>query len=55
MGGALGFLFGEGGRPFIPLNILADFAGGGLYTALGICLALLARDRTDAASTSTWR
>ena len=46
MGGALGFLFGEGGRPFIPLNILADFAGGGLYTALGICLALLARDRT---------
>jgi alpha-methylacyl-CoA racemase len=46
MGGALGFFFGEGGRPFIPLNILADFAGGGLYTCLGICMALLARDRT---------
>ncbi len=46
LGGALGMLSGEGGRPYIPLNILADFAGGGLYTALGICLALLARDRT---------
>ena len=46
MGGVLGMLSGEGGRPYIPLNILADFAGGGLYMALGICLALLARDRT---------
>lgn len=46
VGGALGFFFNEDGRPFIPLNILADFGGGGLYTCLGICLALLARDRT---------
>ena len=46
IGGALGLLTGPDGRPMIPLNIIADFAGGGLYLCLSICLALLARDRT---------
>ncbi len=46
VGGALGLFAGPDGRSTIPLNIIADFAGGGLYTCLAICLALLARDRT---------
>lgn len=34
------------GRPTVPMNIIADFAGGGLYAALSICAALLHRERT---------
>ncbi|THV03200.1 CoA-transferase family III [Dendrothele bispora CBS 962.96] len=33
-------------RPSFPLNLLADFAGGGLPCALGIILALLERSRS---------
>jgi crotonobetainyl-CoA:carnitine CoA-transferase CaiB-like acyl-CoA transferase len=35
-----------GQPPAIPMNILADFAGGGLHAAYGILAALHARDRT---------
>lgn len=34
------------GRPAIPLNILADFAGGGLMAAFAICSAVIARQHT---------
>jgi crotonobetainyl-CoA:carnitine CoA-transferase CaiB-like acyl-CoA transferase len=44
-GGALA-LIGANGRPVIPQNLLADYAGGGLLAALGVLAALLARERT---------
>jgi alpha-methylacyl-CoA racemase len=46
VGGALGLTGWPGQPPAIPMNIIADFAGGGLYAAFAICLALLARERT---------
>ncbi len=46
VGGALGLTGWPGQPPAIPINIIADFAGGGLYAAFAICLALLARERT---------
>jgi alpha-methylacyl-CoA racemase len=33
-------------KPSFPLNLLADFAGGGLMCALGIMLALIERGRS---------
>ena len=33
-------------KPTFPLNLLADFGGGGLMCALGIVLALLERTRS---------
>jgi crotonobetainyl-CoA:carnitine CoA-transferase CaiB-like acyl-CoA transferase len=45
-GGALGVTGRPGSAPAIPINIIADFAGGGLYAAFGIVVALMARDRT---------
>ena len=40
-------LIGEPGRkPAIPLNLVADYAGASLHGALGIVLALFARERT---------
>ena len=40
-------LIGEAGRkPVIPLNLVADYAGASLHGALGIVLALFARERT---------
>jgi alpha-methylacyl-CoA racemase len=33
----------EEGRPSFPLNLLADFAGGGLVAANGVLLAILER------------
>lgn len=33
-------------KPYAPLNLLADFAGGGLTCALGVVLALLERTRS---------
>ena len=35
-----------GQPPAIPMNIIADFAGGGLHAAFGILAALMARERT---------
>lgn len=33
----------HGDKPYHPVNLLGDFAGGGLICALGICMALLER------------
>ena len=46
VGGALGLNGWPGQPPAIPMNIIADFAGGGLHAAYGILAALHARDRT---------
>lgn len=43
MSGLLSRLGRSGEKPYAPLNLLADFAGGGLTCALGIVLALLER------------
>ena len=47
-GGALGMIgdYAAAGRPAIPVNIIADFAGGGLMAAFAIVCALQARERT---------
>ncbi len=45
-GGALGVTGNAGQPPAIPINLVADFAGGGLMGAFAICVALLARERT---------
>lgn len=40
-------MFGrKGEKPFPPVNLAADFAGGGLMCAFGICVALLERHRS---------
>ncbi len=48
IGGALGMIGSEGPgkRPAIPVNIIADFAGGGLMAAFAILCAVQARERT---------
>jgi alpha-methylacyl-CoA racemase len=33
----------KGKKPFFPLNILADFAGGGLMCVMGILMAIIER------------
>src|SRR5688572_29599985 len=47
LGGVLN-LIGEAGskKPVIPLNLVADYAGASLHGALGIVLALYAREKT---------
>lgn len=37
---------GTSEKPSFPLNLLADFAGGGLTCALGILIALFDRSRS---------
>src|SRR5271170_6358123 len=44
--GALGMIGRKGQPPTIPLNLLADYAGGGMHAALGVLAALLARYQT---------
>ena len=44
--GALGAIGEKGRKPAIPLNLLADFAGGGMHGAIGVLAALMARQRT---------
>lgn len=44
--GALGVLGRKGQKPFGPINILGDFAGGGAVLFQGILLALLAREKS---------
>jgi len=44
--GALGVIGEKGGRPVFPINLLADYAGGGMHAAIGILAALMARERT---------
>lgn len=44
--GVLSFLGEKESKPKPPVNLLADFAGGGLLCAFGICVALLERSRS---------
>ena len=46
IGGALGMIGTSGSPPAIPMNIIADFAGGGLYAAFAILAAVIAREKT---------
>ncbi len=46
IGGALGMIGWPGQPPAIPMNIIADFAAGGLHSAYAILAALHARERT---------
>jgi crotonobetainyl-CoA:carnitine CoA-transferase CaiB-like acyl-CoA transferase len=46
VGGALGMIGWPDQPPAIPMNVIADFAGGGLHAAFGILAALHARART---------
>ncbi|XP_068430575.1 alpha-methylacyl-CoA racemase [Clinocottus analis] len=46
MSGLLSRLGRSGEKPYAPLNLMADFAGGGLSCALGIVLALLERTKS---------
>jgi crotonobetainyl-CoA:carnitine CoA-transferase CaiB-like acyl-CoA transferase len=46
IGGALGMVGWPDTPPAIPMNIIADFAGGGMHAAYGILAALMARERT---------
>jgi crotonobetainyl-CoA:carnitine CoA-transferase CaiB-like acyl-CoA transferase len=46
IGGALGQIGRPGGKPALPANMVADFAGGGLMTAFAILAALQGREQT---------
>ncbi|GAT68337.1 carnitine dehydratase [Planomonospora sphaerica] len=46
--GVLSMLGRAGEKPTPPINILGDFAGGGLMLAYGVLLALIERERTGA-------
>ncbi|MHB8377702.1 MAG: CaiB/BaiF CoA transferase family protein [Dehalococcoidia bacterium] len=46
IGGALGMIGWPGQPPAIPMNVIADFAGGGMHAAYGILAGLMARERT---------
>ena len=46
LAGVLGLIGEPGRKPVIPLNLVADYAGASLHGALGIVLALFARERT---------
>ncbi|XP_022701959.1 alpha-methylacyl-CoA racemase-like isoform X2 [Varroa jacobsoni] len=44
--GVLSMLGKSKAPPFPPVNLLADFAGGGLLTAMGVCAALFERSKS---------
>ena len=46
VGGALGLVGWPDTPPAIPMNLLADFAGGGLHAAFAILAAIIAREKT---------
>jgi crotonobetainyl-CoA:carnitine CoA-transferase CaiB-like acyl-CoA transferase len=46
MAGVLGLIGEPDRKPAIPLNLVADYGGASLHGALGIVLALFARERT---------
>lgn len=46
MAGVLGLIGEPGRKPTIPLNFIADLGGASMHAALGIVLALFARERT---------
>ncbi|TCD61072.1 hypothetical protein EIP91_009056 [Steccherinum ochraceum] len=47
LSGVLSLLPGRPDQPSFPLNLLADFAGGGLMCAFGVLLALYERSRSS--------
>lgn len=47
LSGALGSIGPSDGAPALPLNIIADFAGGGLYAAYAIMAALFERENSE--------
>jgi crotonobetainyl-CoA:carnitine CoA-transferase CaiB-like acyl-CoA transferase len=46
LAGTLGMIGWPGQPPTIPLNVFADFAGGGLYAAFAVLAAVISRQRT---------
>ena len=46
LSGALGLVGRAGSPPYAPLNLVADFAGGGMLCAMGVVMALLERERS---------
>ncbi|KAI8638860.1 alpha-methylacyl-CoA racemase [Parasitella parasitica] len=44
--GVLSLIGRQGENPFFPVNILADFAGGGLMCVMGILMALMERSKS---------
>ncbi|KAK7033078.1 acyl-CoA dehydrogenase [Favolaschia claudopus] len=46
LSGVLSLLPGTADKPSFPINLLADFAGGGLTCAMGILLALIERGKS---------
>jgi len=46
LAGTLGMIGWPGQPPAIPVNVLGDFAGGGLFAAFAILAAVVARQRT---------
>jgi len=44
--GALSLIGRKDQMPSIPLNLLADYAGGGMHAAIGVLAALVARNQT---------
>jgi alpha-methylacyl-CoA racemase len=44
--GALHAIGRAGGPPQVPLNLVADYGGGGMMLAFGVCAALLERERS---------
>ena len=46
LSGALSLIGRKGEKPLAPVNLLGDFAGGGMLCALGITLALLERSHS---------
>ncbi|KAK4700592.1 alpha-methylacyl-CoA racemase, partial [Phenoliferia sp. Uapishka_3] len=46
LSGLLSMMGRKGEKPIFPLNILGDFAGGGLMAALGILMAVIERNKT---------
>src|SRR5262245_51173662 len=46
LAGVLGLIGEPGRKPVFPLNLVADYAGASMHGALGVMLALFARERT---------
>jgi alpha-methylacyl-CoA racemase len=47
LSGVLAHIGRRGQPPTVPLNLIADYGGGGLMLALGICAALVERGNSD--------
>ncbi len=47
LSGALGLCGRKGEKPLPPVNLVGDFAGGGMLCALGVVLALFERSRSN--------